>query len=185
MAILLGLGANVAGRWGAPPQTLARAVGELSKAGFALVQCSSLYSTAPVGPGRQTRYLNAVIQVRGGKKSLCALLRIAKRLEWQAGRRAGRHWGPRPLDIDILACGRSVTAPSRAPRRIGRLILPHPEMHRRAFVLQPLLEIAPTWRHPRFGVGAGRLLARLPTRERAQVVPVLDSAGWACEKPRK
>ena len=65
------------------------------------------------------------------------------------------------------------------------MILPHPEMHQRAFVLRPLQEIAPGWRHPRLGVRAATLLARLTPKQRADVRPVLDSAAPTCDKHRK
>jgi 2-amino-4-hydroxy-6-hydroxymethyldihydropteridine diphosphokinase len=89
------------------------------------------------------------------------MLRLLKRIERRAGRRLGRRWGPRPLDIDILDYrGTRIGWPPRR-REPGRLILPHPEMHRRVFVLVPLLEIAPHWRHPILGLGARALLSHL------------------------
>jgi 2-amino-4-hydroxy-6-hydroxymethyldihydropteridine diphosphokinase len=65
------------------------------------------------------------------------------------------------------------------------LLLPHPEMHRRAFVLVPLREVAPAWRHPRSGLPAATLLARLPAHEHAGVRRVLDSSAITCDKPGK
>ena len=99
----------------------------------------------------QPRYLNAVVLVEA-YIAPGALLRLLKRIERRAGGRLGaRNGGPRPLDIDILDYGgRRIGRPPRRRQR-GRLILPHPEMHRRAFVLVPLLEVAPAWRHPRSG----------------------------------
>src|SRR5262249_8436131 len=88
-------------------------------------------------------------------------LRLVKGLERQAGRRLGQTWGPRPLDIDILDFGgRRLGWPPGRHRR-GRLILPHPEAHRRAFVLVPVADIAPAWRHPVLGATPARPLARL------------------------
>jgi 2-amino-4-hydroxy-6-hydroxymethyldihydropteridine diphosphokinase len=168
-AILLGLGANMRGAWGEPRATLARAVRELVAGGLAVVRASSLYTTAPLGLGRQSRYLNAVLAVEGSLAP-AAVLRLVKQIERQAGRRLGRHWGPRPLDIDVLDHGHKRIGRSQARRRPGQLLLPHPEMHRRAFVLVPLQEIAPSWRHPRLGVGAATLLARLGASARRQVV---------------
>jgi 2-amino-4-hydroxy-6-hydroxymethyldihydropteridine diphosphokinase len=65
------------------------------------------------------------------------------------------------------------------------VVLPHPEMHRRAFVLLPLQEIAPFWRHPRLGQSVATLLSRISARERAGVHRVLDSPGATCEKSGK
>jgi 2-amino-4-hydroxy-6-hydroxymethyldihydropteridine diphosphokinase len=99
-----------------------------------------------------------------------ALLRLVKRLEYKAGRRFARRWSPRPLDIDVLDYGgRQIGWPVRGRER-GRLILPHPEMHQRAFVLVPLLEVAPHWRHPVLGVGAERLLHDLNRNARPVAV---------------
>jgi 2-amino-4-hydroxy-6-hydroxymethyldihydropteridine diphosphokinase len=91
-------------------------------------------------------------------------------LERKAGRRAGRPQGPRPLDIDILDYGgRRLGWPGRGRRR-ARLVLPHPEAHRRAFVLVPLAQVAPHWRHPVLGASARALLDRLGWKGRQQVV---------------
>jgi 2-amino-4-hydroxy-6-hydroxymethyldihydropteridine diphosphokinase len=131
---------------------------ELGRNGFAVFAQSALYRTEPIGPVRQPKFVNAVV---GAHASLApgAMLRALKRLERLAGRRKGTHWGPRPLDLDILDFGgRIVGRPTRRAR--PPLALPHPEMHRRPFVLLPLASIAPAWRHPRFGVGAANLLLR-------------------------
>jgi 2-amino-4-hydroxy-6-hydroxymethyldihydropteridine diphosphokinase len=177
----LALGANVAGRWGQPHETLARACQELAQQGVAITACSRLYRTAPLGPGRQPSYLNAVIAVRFPAPPHL-LLGLLQRLERQAGRRYGRHWGPRALDIDILdAGGRRLGWPHRRRPR-GCLILPHPELHRRAFVLIPLLEIAPAWRHPAHGTRGSHLVRRLGVKDRAGVRQSLDFAAWPCDK---
>lgn len=183
--ILLGLGSNLPGGWGESSAILARAMRELCAGGLEILRISSPYSTAPLGGGCQPRYLNAVIEAVGSIQP-AALLRLAKRIEREAGRRLGRHWGPRTLDIDVLDfAGRQIGNP-HGRRQRGRLVLPHPEMHRRAFVLRPLQEVAPHWRHPRLGVSAGGLLARLTSKERDGVRRIsnvrLDSAGLSCEK---
>ena len=177
----LALGANVAGRWGPPHQTLARACQELAQKGIRITTRSHAYWTAPLGLGRQPPYVNAVIAVEL-PGSPVQLLVAVQRLERQAGRRFGRHWGPRALDIDILDCGgRKLGWPPRRRHR-GRLILPHPEMHRRAFVLIPLLEIAPAWRHPVGGERGSHLLLRLGAKDRAGVRQSLDFTAWPCDK---
>src|SRR5262249_19503342 len=102
--LLLGLGANIAGRWGSPKETLFAAVAALTRAGLEPLASSGFFSTKPVGGGRQPDFLNAVIQVPA-KLAPLSLLRLLKGLERQAGRRPGRRLGPRPLDIDILDYG--------------------------------------------------------------------------------
>ncbi len=182
MKALLALGANISGSWGAPRVTLARAVDELSHAGVRALRCSRHFSTRAVGPGLQHRHLNSVVLVETNLSAV-SLLRLLKRIERRAGRRSGRRWGPRALDIDILDYGgRRVGWPPRG-REPGRLILPHPEMHARAFVLVPLLDVAPRWRHPVLGVTARTLLAHLASAEVADVRPrTLDLERSACDK---
>lgn len=173
--VLLGLGTNCSKPGRSPRDNLARAVGMLAR-DAKIVAVSSVFSTAPLGFGLQPRYLNAVVAIQTAVPP-ATLLRIVKRIEREAGRRLGRHWGPRPLDIDILDYGGRRIGPARGPRRAGQLLLPHPEMHRRAFVLRPLLDIAPWWRHPRLGVRGTTLLARLTAKERAEVRQAFDFLG--------
>lgn len=172
--LYLALGANISGAWGSPRETLERARRELVKAGLQVVRASTVYATAPLGPGRQAGYLNAVLMLKGPLAPAGAL-RLVKQLERRAGRRFGRHWGPRPLDIDILDHGGRRLGWPPGRRQRGLLIVPHPEMHRRAFVLVPLLEVAPHWRHPALGVSARTLLQRIGAGVRAGV-QTLDSA---------
>jgi 2-amino-4-hydroxy-6-hydroxymethyldihydropteridine diphosphokinase len=180
--LFLGVGANVDGAWGSPASTLRRARRELSAAGLDIVASSRAYATVALGPGRQRPYLNAVLIARSNLPP-GALLRLAKRIERQAGRRLGARWGPRALDIDLLDYGgRRLGWPPRRRHR-GRLILPHPEMHVRAFVLVPLLEVAPFWHHPVLGMAAHSLLARLPPLQRRGVGRSLDFVTPACDKP--
>jgi 2-amino-4-hydroxy-6-hydroxymethyldihydropteridine diphosphokinase len=132
----------------------------LEAAGIEVLATSDFYKTEPVGDGPQPAYLNAVIVARGGLAPGC-LLRLLKQTERRAGRRATPPMRARPLDIDILDYGgRRLNWPAR--RRVrGRLILPHPHLHRRAFVLVPLQEVAPWWSHPVLGRSAKALIARL------------------------
>ena len=176
--LLLALGGNLPGPWGGPCETQRRAKAELSLAGLRIVRSSRIYATAPVGPGRQAPYLNAVLLIEANVAP-GALLRILKRIERRAGRRLGPLWGPRCLDIDALDYAGRRWAPPRR-RREGRLILPHPEMPS-AFVLVPL-PVAAHWRHPAFGIAGRTLLARLGRRGRFGVRQTLDFAVAACDK---
>lgn len=182
--LLLGLGANVAGRWGEPRASLAQARCELEAAGVCVIRSSRIYLTDPVGKVGQPRYHNAVLVVEAALAP-GAMLRLLKRIERSAGRRLGPPNGPRPLDLDLLDyAGRRLGHPARRRGR-GRLILPHPELHLRAFVLVPLLEVAPSWRHPVLGLSAKTLLARLGPAARAGVRQTLDFVVSACEKVGK
>ena len=105
---------------------------------------ASLFETAPVGgPRDQPSFLNSVVRVR---TSLAppALLDLALEIETRLGRVRGEAWGPRSIDIDLLLYDDLVLASDR-------LTLPHAHLHERAFVLEPLNELAATLQHPVFG----------------------------------
>ncbi|MCL4765061.1 MAG: 2-amino-4-hydroxy-6-hydroxymethyldihydropteridine diphosphokinase [Hyphomicrobiaceae bacterium] len=179
-AVLISLGANLPGAWGDPIRTLRQAIAELQTRHVAVEHASALYETEPLGGRRQSHYLNAVVLAKVNVAP-AALLRTLKQLERRAGRRLGTHWGPRPLDLDIVDFGGRRYGWPAGVRHRGRLVLPHPEAHRRAFVLIPLLDVAPDWRHPVLGVSAAALLARLRSQRRG-VRRVLDSGWILCDE---
>jgi 2-amino-4-hydroxy-6-hydroxymethyldihydropteridine diphosphokinase len=176
---LISLGANIAGSWGPPLRSLQRAVHALTTSGLKLENASSLYQTAPLGQYRQPVYLNAVVLVKSDCSS-AALLRKLKKIEHLAGRRAGVVWGPRPLDLDIVDQGGRIQGWPPRRRMRGQVVLPHPEAHRRAFVLVPLLDVAPHWHHPALGQSAKTLLTKLAPR-RSKVRRLLDSRWISCD----
>ena len=150
--VVVGLGANYPGPWGTPVETIRRALHEIGQNGVTVAAVSPLYATAAVGPARQPAYVNAVALLDTSLPP-SALLRLLKRIERLAGRRGGRPWGPRTIDLDILDYKGLVKhwrgrRPDFAPAGARPLVLPHPLMHERPFVLRPLLDIAPAWRHP-------------------------------------
>lgn len=138
----IGLGSNLA----QPVQQLKSAVNALSRQPSIKVQtCSSLYQTAPIGPQDQPDFVNAVLLLRTDL-SPQALLELCQALEQAHGRlRSGAVWGPRTLDLDILLYRtRSIAEEPWLQIDTETLYLPHPQLEKRAFVLKPLLEIAPT-----------------------------------------
>jgi 2-amino-4-hydroxy-6-hydroxymethyldihydropteridine diphosphokinase len=151
----VGLGANQ----GEPRQLLQEAITRLGATEeIELVKASSFYRTPPLGPPDQPWYVNAVIQVRTRLEPE-ELLRVLHRLEEDLGRVRRERWGPRLIDLDLLLYnGVILSGPD--------LSLPHPEMHRRFFVLAPLAEIAPQAWHPAFKETASELLAKLDPRDR-------------------
>lgn len=157
---VVALGANLGDR----VATLSAACEALRDIGR-LVACSRLYETAPVGPP-QPMYLNAVALLdtdKSPREVLDALLETERRF----GRERGERWGPRTLDLDLIACGQAVV---NAPG----LRLPHPEAAHRAFVLVPLCEVAPDWRFPT-GQTARALLDRLDASVVSDVRPVHEA----------
>jgi 2-amino-4-hydroxy-6-hydroxymethyldihydropteridine diphosphokinase len=125
----LGLGSNLGERLA----TLQAAVERLERPGIVVVRSSRVYESAPVGGPPQPDFLNAVIEARTDLPPR-ELLRASHAVEAALGRERSIRWGPRTLDIDILTYGDlSIDEPD--------LVVPHPRMHRRAFVLLPLLEL--------------------------------------------
>jgi 2-amino-4-hydroxy-6-hydroxymethyldihydropteridine diphosphokinase len=154
----IGLGANLGDRLGA----LTLAVEKLSREpGFVLRRVSLAYETEPIGPP-QPRYLNAVAQV-GTLLSPRATLQKLQAVEEALGRVRRERWGSREIDLDLLLFG------ERTVNETG-LVVPHPYLAQRAFVLVPLAEIAPLAVLPG-GQTAGELLAALTAADRAQVRP--------------
>jgi 2-amino-4-hydroxy-6-hydroxymethyldihydropteridine diphosphokinase len=117
---------------------------------------SSFYRTEPVGYAEQPFFYNAVARI-SWTGSARSLLSLAKRIERRLGRVPTFRNGPRLIDIDVLDLEGAV---SRGPDPA----LPHPRLTRRRFVLAPLAEIAPSWRHPVTGLPAREMLAKLPRR---------------------
>lgn len=136
-----------AGNWPA-----LQAIAAPAFAGATLVGCSRIHATEPLGPGRR-RYANAVVLVETDLDPP-SLLDALKSIERAFGRRRGRRWGDRPLDLDIIGWSGGIWA---SPG----LTVPHVSFRERRFVLAPLTEIAPGWRDPVTGLSARQLLARL------------------------
>ena len=122
------------------------------------VRRSRTMTSRPVGPGTRD-YANAVVILKSDEEPH-ALLRHLKSIERAHGRRRGRRWGNRPLDLDIIGWSGGVwVSPA--------LAIPHPAFRGRRFVLKPLVEIAPHWRDPVTHLTARHLLARLDKKPRA------------------
>jgi 2-amino-4-hydroxy-6-hydroxymethyldihydropteridine diphosphokinase len=143
----LALGSNLGNRAG----NLRSAIAALnSRDGIRVLRESSFYETEPVGGPTQGMFLNAVIEIETTFEPE-NLLKAVLDIESSLGRVRREHWGPRTIDIDILTLGDLVyVSPT--------LSIPHPLMHERGFVLRPLLEIAPNFRHPVFGTSGSDLL---------------------------
>jgi 2-amino-4-hydroxy-6-hydroxymethyldihydropteridine diphosphokinase len=153
--VLLGLGANL----GDPLDQLARAV-ELLGVHLRVDRVSSVYRTEPVGHAEQPDFLNLVLVGRT-ELAPAQLLATAQQVEEVLGRRRSFPNAPRIIDVDLLAYG------GRVMRTLA-LTLPHPRLHLRGFVLHPLAEVAPEWRHPVLGRTARELLSTATALERVE-----------------
>ncbi len=119
-----------------------------------LVRVSSWYETPPAGGPAQRDYLNGTVELATRLTPHELLLQLQK-TERELGRpRKHVRWGPRAIDLDILSYNNLIL-------ETENLSIPHPRMHKRAFVLEPLIEIAPNWIHPAFEKSAQTLLKTL------------------------
>jgi 2-amino-4-hydroxy-6-hydroxymethyldihydropteridine diphosphokinase len=158
--ILIALGANLPSAAGGPQQTLEAALKRLDASGVRVVARSRWYRTAPVPVSDQPWFVNGVARVEttlepGG------LLALLRQVEQEFGRQRTVRNAARKLDLDIIDYdGRIENTPE--------LTLPHPRMQDRAFVLLPLAEIAPAWRHPTRGNTVESLISALPPEQKAE-----------------
>lgn len=147
---LIALGSNRRGRHGAPSAEVlaaARAIGA--------ARVSRVIATAPLGPSTR-RFANAAAMVESDLDPAGLLARL-KAVERAFGRRTGRRWGARVIDLDIILWSGGMV-------RSRTLTIPHPSYRTRAFVVAPLATIAPAWRDPQTGLTVRRLAARLTRR---------------------
>jgi 2-amino-4-hydroxy-6-hydroxymethyldihydropteridine diphosphokinase len=155
MRAYIGLGSNVGER----EENLVRAISLLdSSPGIRVLRRASLYETEPVGIEAQPWFFNTVVEVEA-ELAPGELLRRLKEIEKALGREDRGRWGPREIDLDLLLYGDLVMEEDG-------LVLPHPELHRRRFVLEPLCELAPELIHPRLGRPLRELLAGLDERKK-------------------
>ena len=142
------------GRHGAPRRVVVAAIEALTKAGICVRARSKIRATAAMG-GAGRGFANAAV-LADADLGPDALLATLKAIEREFGRRSGRRWAARVLDLDLIF--RVGPVPHRRTRR---LTLPHPGLATRAFVLDPLADVAPRWRHPRTGRTVRQMRARL------------------------
>ncbi|HEX8667654.1 MAG TPA: 2-amino-4-hydroxy-6-hydroxymethyldihydropteridine diphosphokinase [Allosphingosinicella sp.] len=143
----IALGSNRRSRHGSPAATVRAAAAALG-----VERLSRIRATAALGPAGRG-FANAVAILASGLEPP-ELLAELKAVERGFGRRVGRRWGPRVLDLDIVLWSGGAWE--------GRgLVVPHPEFRRRRFVLEPMAEIAPHWRDPLTGATVRQLLVRL------------------------
>jgi 2-amino-4-hydroxy-6-hydroxymethyldihydropteridine diphosphokinase len=155
--IFIALGANLEHpTYGPPRHALEAALEELGRRGIVVRRVSSWYRTAPVPASDQPWYVNAVAEVATDLPADALLARMHE-VEDAFGRVRTVPNAARLIDLDLLDFNGEIAAGGP-----GRAILPHPRMENRAFVLRPLADLAPHWRHPRTGVTISVLLAALP-----------------------
>jgi len=162
--IFLGLGSNLGDREGYLGKARA---GLIQTKRISLIAVSSIYETAPVGVIDQPAFLNQVIEVRSELLPE-EVLDKALEVEQALGRERRQRWGPRTIDIDLLGYGQRII-------QSERLTLPHPEVHRRRFVLTPWAEIALEFFLAPFKKTVGELLVKCPDKSMVRIVESLSN----------
>jgi len=177
---------------------LRAALSLLKEENIAVQAVSRFYSTPAFPAGSGPDYVNAAAMT---VTSLAAddILPRLNMIEDRLGRRRKRRWEARVIDLDLIAVGdlvlpdaathdrwRGLSPEAKEREAPDRLILPHPRMQERAFVLVPMAEIVPEWRHPLIGKSVREMLADLPVAERADVrpLPASDMGANGLVKPR-
>lgn len=161
--IIIALGGNLLSQWGDPPETLKQAIVFLGEAGVEAINISRFWQTEPLGvPDQQRPYVNAVISVETALDPY-DLLKLCLEVEHKMGRERPFPRASKVIDLDLIAYHDGVIEEDE-------LTVPHPRMHKRAFVLAPLCDIAPNWVHPVLGYTAADMLNNV----RDQKVDVID-----------
>lgn len=178
------LGSNMSSDARSPAQTLKLALTELEKAGAVIRAKSRFFSTPAVPAGNGPDFVNGVVLLQTNwapGETIAHLHEIEARL----GRRRDKRWGARNVDLDLLAIDNVILpdvptlrswmdlSPDQQQQKApGQLILPHPRMHQRGFVLVPFADIAPDWKHPITRQTVAQMCAALPDADRASIKPL-------------
>jgi 2-amino-4-hydroxy-6-hydroxymethyldihydropteridine diphosphokinase len=177
---LIAVGSNKESRWGDPRATVLHAMRALQNA-CGGGTCSAVYVTPAYPAGSGPDFMNAAIVIEYGADAR-SLLDLLHQVEADAGRTRAKRWAQRTLDLDLIGFGeqvlpddavfafwRDLPADAQVSDAPDQLILPHPRLQDRSFVLVPLAEVAPTWVHPVSGLTILQMRDARPAAERDAV----------------
>ena len=181
--MLVALGANLPSELGEPFETVSHAI-EVLVEGFQDAQASRLYKSAAFPAGSGPDFINAAVRFVSDQ-SPGTILKHLHEVEARMGRKRGVRWAARVMDLDLLSVGsavlpnrethaewRSLSLEEQMKRAPDGLILPHPRLQDRAFVLKPMADISPDWVHPVIGKSVAQMLDDLPQDLCDEVMPV-------------
>lgn len=182
--ILVALGSNMSNDVGSPSEILHKAVAKLAEMGAVIRAQSRFFRTPAVPAGSGPDFVNAAISITAPWSAPETITRLHE-VEAGLGRRRTARWEQRVIDLDLLAYGDTIR-PNVATVRTwmdlpqdkqqeaapGQLLLPHPRMHQRGFVLVPLCDVAPDWVHPITRRSVTEMCAALPPEEVAAITPL-------------
>ena len=183
---LIAVGSNLSSGVGDSTQTIQLALELLEIKGFSVSQCSRLFQSAAYPPGSGPDFVNGAVAFETSLSAPDIMVHLHA-VERKLGRTRTKRWEARVLDLDLLALGQMIL-PDRATFALwaglsgaqqvaqtpDQLILPHPRLQDRAFVLVPLMDIAPDWPHPVSGLTVAQMTAKLPAGDVAGVVPLTE-----------
>ena len=182
--VLIALGGNIKGQKDSPLEQVSAAMCEISQSGVEVNAISRIYCTPSFPAGAGPDFVNAALSCVTDLPPV-AVMQMLHDIEARAGRTRMQRWEPRILDLDLLAVGDMVCPDKQhflqwagldmedqKHLTPSELILPHPRLHERAFVLVPLMDIAPEWRHPVLGKTVAEMHAALDPADLDQIRPV-------------
>ncbi len=185
---LVALGSNLGSARGDPTATLNAALSQLERESYSILRVSRFFETPCFPAGVGPDYVNACAALSAPTNDVAEVLRRFHAVEAEFGRSRTQRWGNRTLDLDLLAAGelqlpdpetqarwRALPPEAQIRHTPDRLILPHPRLQDRAFVLVPLADVAPDWRHPGLGRTTTQMLDALPAEDRAAMRPLATS----------
>ncbi|WP_308442457.1 2-amino-4-hydroxy-6-hydroxymethyldihydropteridine diphosphokinase [Aliiroseovarius zhejiangensis] len=181
--VLVSLGSNATSSLRESATIIHDAVEQLAALGLRITRKSRYYSTPCFPAGAGPDFVNAVVGIDSDLPP-ADILAVLHEVEEAFGRERPSRWAPRTLDLDLLACGdqilpdifilkRWMTLPlaEQMKQAPDQLILPHPRLHERAFVLIPLADVAPQWRHPITQMVVKQMVDELPDADKKGVLP--------------
>ncbi|MTH98670.1 2-amino-4-hydroxy-6-hydroxymethyldihydropteridine diphosphokinase [Roseibium sp. RKSG952] len=181
---VLALGANLNLRDNEPSVTLRQAIDALKRQGVVIRRVSRFFETPCFPAGAGPDYVNAAALIETDLDPN-GLLELLHRVEHEFGRAREQRWGMRTLDLDLV-CWEDLVLPDQVEYKRwlnlaadqqsqvapDQLIVPHPRLQDRAFVLVPMADIAPDWRHPVLDLTVTEMIARLPAEDVSAVTPM-------------